>query len=101
MGRIVVAGSENGTGTNPNTVAVIDASDPAVPGIVNLQPNIGQTGAHVAVGGGRLAVGAALTGTVAIFDVTKPASPLPKGSVTTTLSGGIGAVAVRGTRVVA
>ncbi|MGZ4766080.1 MAG: hypothetical protein ACXV6M_10525 [Ilumatobacteraceae bacterium] len=90
MGRIVVAGSENGTGNNPTTVAVVDASNPAAPAVVMLQPNIGQTGAHVAVGGGRLAVGAALSGTVAMFDVTTPASPQPRGSVTTMLSGGIG-----------
>lgn len=101
MARIVVAGSENGTGNNPTTVAVVDASNPAAPTVVMLQPNIGQTGAHVAVGGARLAVGAALSGTVAMFDLTTPASPQPRGSVTTMLSGGVGAVAVRGTLVVA
>src|SRR5690349_1437853 len=101
MGRIVVAGSENGAGTNPTTVVVIDASNPAAATPKNLPPNLGATGAHVAVDGGRLAVGATLTGTVAMFDVTVPGTPVARGSVTTTLSGGIGAVAVRGTLVAA
>ena len=101
MALIVVAGTENGTGSNPTTVAVVDASNAAAPTVKLLAPNIGDTGAHVAIGGGLLAAGAALSGMVGVFDVTTPTSPQSMGAVNSGLSGGVGAVAVRGTLVVA
>ena len=101
MGRIVVAGSENGSGTNPTTVAVVDASNPAAAIVVMLAPGIGASGARVAIDAGRMAVGATLNTTVKVFDVMTPASPKELGSVNSGLAGGIGAIAVRGTLVAA
>ena len=65
MALIVVAGTENGSGSSPTTVAVVDASNPAAATVTMLQgPEIGSTGARVAIDNGLLAVGAVLTGTV-------------------------------------
>jgi hypothetical protein len=92
MPRVVVAGSENDT-----SFAVIDFTTPGSPAVVRVNPGFA-AGCRVAINGTSAAVGSVLSGEVRLVDVTTPAAPIQQGSINTMLSG-IGAIAVRGTRV--
>jgi hypothetical protein len=94
MSSIVVAGSNN-----DNSFAVIDFSIPASPVNVLATPSF-QGGCMVDCSGTLAAVGNYNGGEVAIYDISNPASPTLKGSVTTTLAG-IGAISFDGMHVLA
>lgn len=92
MPRVVVAGTENYW-----KFAVIDFTIPAIPGAVLVDPGFG-VGCRVAIDGPTAAVGSVLDGKVRLVDVSDPAAPVLQGTADTMLSG-IGAIAVRGSRV--
>ncbi len=94
MPRVVVAGSENVT-----SFAIINFTTPSSPTVVTVNPGFG-AGCHVTLSGSNAIAGNVLGGQVRLIDVTNPAAPVLKGTLSTIL-GGIGAVAMRGNLVAA
>src|ERR1700674_522393 len=92
MPRVVVAGSENDT-----SFAVIDFTSPGSPSVVAINPGFG-AGCRVAIDGSSAVAGSVLTGDVRMVDVTNPAAPVLQDNINTMLAG-VGALAVRGSRV--
>lgn len=92
MPKVVVAGSENSF-----TFAVIDFTTPGSPAVKQVNPGW-SGGCRVAIDGQYVAAGNLLGGEVRLIDVSNPALPVLKGTINTQLSG-IGAIAIRGTRV--
>jgi hypothetical protein len=92
MTVIVVAGSNN-----DNRFAVIDFSVPASPADILMSPSF-SGGCMVDCSGTLAAVGNYNGGQVDIFDISNPAAPALKGTVSTVL-GGIGAISSDGSHV--
>ena len=92
MPRVAVAGSDNSF-----SFAVIDFSNPASPVVTSVNPGFGGS-CRVTLDGPRCFVGNGLGGEVRLVDVTNPAAPVQRGTVSTALSG-IGALAVQGSLV--
>jgi Abnormal spindle-like microcephaly-assoc'd, ASPM-SPD-2-Hydin/von Willebrand factor type A domain len=92
MPRVILAGSENDT-----RFAVIDFTNPNAPTVVQVNPGFG-AGCRVNIDSSSAAMGSVLTGDVRLVDVTNPAAPVLLGNINTMLAG-IGAIAIRGTRV--
>ena len=65
--------------------------------VVKVNPGFG-AGCRVNIDGTSVAAGSVLSGDVRLVDVTNPASPVQQGNINTMLAG-IGAIAIRGTRV--
>src|SRR5438034_10454240 len=92
MARIIVAGSEN-----DGSFAVIDFTNPAAPSVRLVNPGfIG--GCRVAIGDHSAVAGDVLGDNVRMVDVLNPAVPVLQGFIATGLSG-IGAIAIRGSRI--
>ncbi|HXM17886.1 MAG TPA: choice-of-anchor D domain-containing protein [Candidatus Tumulicola sp.] len=92
MPRVVVAGSENDT-----SFAVIDFTNPNAPSVKLVDPGFA-SGCHVTINGNNAVAGSVLTSKVRLVDVSNPAVPALRGTIATPLNG-IGAIAMRGSRV--
>jgi hypothetical protein len=91
--EVVVAGSDN-----LFRFAVIDFTTPTKPGVVLVTPSFSDS-CVVDAFATLVAVASKHAGEVNIFDISDPAKPILKGSVSTTLSG-IGAISISNTSVV-
>jgi hypothetical protein len=92
MTRVVVAGSENDV-----RFTAINFTMPTSPTVVLVDPGFG-AGCRIATDSSSAVAGSVLTGNVRLIEVSNPALPALKGNINTMLSG-IGAIAIRGSRV--
>jgi hypothetical protein len=99
--RVVVAATPTPLGSyggSTDQFVVIDFSEAATPSVRTLSPQFASGASVVDCSGSKLAVGDALGGLVALYDITNPSVPVKLGSLNTGF-GSIGAIKFDGTRV--